>query len=196
MWRTWVSTVFGLRKSSRRCPRSSDPRRSARAPRARAGSAPARGSGLARPLARAARRSSGRRRISPSVIRSERVDEHGHVGDAVLQQVPDRSGCPRAGASPSATRGSARARARRPPGCARPISCAATRPSSVWSAACGCRGSPRRAGSASTFRSSSSAVPTVATTSTPASASSRARPSRKSASSSAITTRTETPPGS
>ena len=113
-----------------RSPRSTGPRPSARAPRARAATAaradPGAGCGRA-----AARRPRGRarcRRRRPGA----RVDELAHVGDAVLQQVADARACRRRAARwRSAPRRTARARGCRSRASGSRISSAARRPSSV-----------------------------------------------------------------
>ena len=123
------------------------------------------------------------------------VDEVGHVGHALLEQVADglRVGR-RAARWRSAPRRTATARG---PAC--PAAAGAGRwppagPRRCASAACARRRSRCPARSRVTVGTSSSAVPSVATTSSPYSARMRPSPSRRSTESSTITTRTGAPP--
>ena len=124
----------------------------------------------------------------------QRVGEHGDVGHAFLEQVADALGVVLEQAHRVAgRRGSARARARRRRGATSGSRCAATSPSSVCvggilmsTIATSGRGEPDRA-------QELGAVVALPTTSKPASASRRARPSRRSISSSAITMRMGSP---
>ena len=90
----------------------------------------------------------------------QRVDEHGDVGDALLEQVAGALRAPpRAAAPRSASRGSARARARRRPGGGGGSPAPRRARRRRGRAACGCRRSRRPGCRASTMRSSASASP-------------------------------------
>ena len=195
MWRTCVSTVFGLRKSVLQMPSLEWPSAiSASTSRSRSVSSSSGLSSRGRPTSRAT--IVGSRTHSPSSMRSQRVDEHGDVRDALLEQVAGALGVLLEQAHRVARLEVVREHEHADLG---------MRAADLLrgdEALVGVRRRHRdvddrdvRARQLDASRRARRRVAALPTTSSPASASSRARPSRRSVSSSAITTRTAAPRG-